>query len=196
MWIRPEVGRRYVVGAAVDEVGCACVLDRADLSLCAQFYARVAPDIFAEEIARLAEIFNTALIACEDTGHGSTANRALRRLQYPKLYYRKELDDRGVTKTEKLGWLTNTSTLPILIDDLAALIREGWDCRSRETLDELMTVVVGDNGKVETKGSSRVLAAAIAVQIKNTSGLESIYPNLKRREHNGTNSKNDDPRLS
>ena len=71
-----------------------------------------------------------------------------------------------------------------MIDDLAALIREGFSCPSKGLIEELMSFVVKDNGKAEAEEScfdDRVISAAIAVQLHKTAGLESIYTNLKRR---------------
>ena len=72
-----------------------------------------------------------------------------------------------------------------MIDDLAALIREGFICPSKETIKELMSFVVKADGKAEAEEDcfdDRVISAAIAVQLHKTTGLESIYPNLKRRK--------------
>jgi hypothetical protein len=61
------------------------------------------------------------------------------------------------------------------------LIRESWNCPSRELIEELLSVVVKDDGTPELRGKSRATAAAIAIKVKATSGLEAIYPNLRRR---------------
>ena len=71
-----------------------------------------------------------------------------------------------------------------MIDDLAALIREGFSCPSKETIEEMMSFVVKDDGKAEAEAScfdDRVVCAAIAVQLHKTTGLERIYSNLRRR---------------
>ena len=154
------------------------------MSLCAEWHGHIDPDLFGDELAMLGNLYNQALIGCEDNNHGGTTNRALRRLGYSNLYYRQELDDRGSRKVQKLGWLTNTATRPIMIDDLAALIREGFSCPSKETIEEMMSFVVKDDGKAEAEAScfdDRVVCAAIAVQLHKTTGLERIYSNLRRR---------------
>jgi hypothetical protein len=71
-----------------------------------------------------------------------------------------------------------------MIDDLAALIREGFSCPSKETVEEMMSFVVKDDGKAEAEADcfdDRVISASIAVQLHKTTGLESIYPSLRRR---------------
>lgn len=188
MWVPPKVGHTYLVGADVAEglekgdFSSAHVLDRADLSVVAEWHGHIDPDLFANELALVASLYSTAIIACEENNHGGTTNRALLRLGYPNLFYRQELDDRGSRKVQKLGWRTDVASRPIMIDDLAALIREGFSCPSKETIEELMSFVVKDNGKAEAEASSfddRVISLAIAVQLHKTAGLGSIYSGLR-----------------
>jgi hypothetical protein len=190
MWTPPKVGHAYLLSADVAEglekgdFSSAHVLDREDLSVCAEWHGHIDPDLFAEELAMLGNLYNTAIIGCEDNFHGSTVNRALRRLGYPNLYYRMELDDRGSRKVQKLGWRTDMASRPIMIDDLAALIREGFNCPSKETVEELMSFIVKPDGRAEAEASSfddRVISAAIGVQLAKTTGLEGLYANLRRR---------------
>jgi hypothetical protein len=54
-------------------------------------------------------------------------------------------------------------------------------CPSRELIEELLSVVVKDDGRANLRGKSRATSVAIAVKIKHTSGLESIYPGLLKR---------------
>lgn len=141
------------------------------------------PDLFGDELAKLGKVYNHALIGVEDNNRGGTTNRALRRLGYPNLYYRNELDDRGLRKVQKLGRRTDTVTRLIMID-LAALIRDGFSFPSKETIEEMMSFVVKDDGKAEAEEEcfdDRVISAAIAVQLHKTTGLERIYSNLRRR---------------
>ena len=118
IWTHRKPNHRYVIGADVAEglekgdFSSAHVLDREDLSLCAEFHGHLDPDLFGDELAMLGNLYNRALIGVEDNNHGGTVNRALRRLGYPNLYYRQELDDRGSRKTQRLGWLTNIVTRP------------------------------------------------------------------------------------
>jgi hypothetical protein len=127
-------------------------------------------------------VYNLAMIAVEDNDHGGTTNRALRRLTYPHLFYRREIDNRGGGKTQKLGWRTDTASRPIMIDDLAALIREGFSCPSKETIEELMSFVVKPDGKAEAEQScfdDRVIAAAIAVQVHKRFGISTYFPSAR-----------------
>jgi hypothetical protein len=168
IWNPPESNRSYVIG------GCdqgpekaAVVLDRKDFSLCASFYRRCDGDLFSEEVARLGRIYNTALVGTEDDD--SPLFQALKLRNYPRLY-RHRHDDHFV----KAAWIAAE------VDDLSALIRENWVCPSQALIEELLSVVVKDD-KADLRGKSLVVAAAVAVRVKITSGLESVYPSLRRR---------------
>jgi hypothetical protein len=171
------------------DFSCAHVLDRADLSLCAEWHGHIDPDLFGDELVKLGDVYNRALIGVEDNNHGGTTNRALRRLGYPNLFYRQEIDDRGgVRKTQKLGWQTSTASRPIMIDDLAGLVREGYSCPSKETVEEMLSFVVKADGNAEAEEDcfdDRVIASAIGVQIHKTTGLGRFFPflNKQRRAH-------------
>jgi hypothetical protein len=189
MWVPPKLGRRYVIGADVAEglekgdFSCGHVYDRADMSLCAEWHGHIDPDLFGDQLAMLGNLYNRALIGVEDNNHGGTTNRALRRLGYPHLFYRQELDDRGARRVQKLGWRTDTASRPIMIDDLAGLIRDGFSCPSKQTIEEMMSFVVKPDGKAEAEEDcfdDRIIASAIAVQVHKTGSLERIFPSLRR----------------
>ena len=190
MWIPPKVGRHYVIGADVAEglekgdFSCGHIYDRADMNLCAEWHGHIDPDLFGNELAVLGNLYNRALIGVEDNNHGGTTNRALRRLSYPHLFYRQGLDDRGARKVQKLGWRTDTASRPIMIDDLAGLLRDGFSCPSKQTIEEMMSFVVKPDGKAEAEEDcfdDRVIASAIAVQVHKTGSLERIFPSLRRK---------------
>jgi hypothetical protein len=198
IWKFPRPGHRYVIGCDVAEglekgdFSCGHVLDREDLSLCAEWHGHIDPDAFGDELAKLGKMYNMALIGVEDNNHGGTTNRALRRLGYGNLFYRQELDDRVSKKTQKLGWHTNTASRPIMIDDLAGLVRDGYTCPSKETIEEMLSFVVKPDGKAEAEEDcfdDRVIASAIAVQIHKSSGLDRYFPALRNQQRT-----NDEPK--
>jgi len=190
MWKLPDLRRRYALGCDVAEglekgdFSCGHVYDWETMELCAEWHGHIDPDLFADELAKLGYLYGRALIGVEDNNHGGTTNRALlRRLNYPNLFYRQALDDRGARKTQKLGWRTEVATRPIMIDDLAALVRDGFICPSKQIIEEMMSFVVKPDGKAEAEEScfdDRVIASAIALQIRNTSGLSRFLPSLRR----------------
>jgi hypothetical protein len=167
MWEQPKIGRSYVIGACEGVEKSAYVLDRRDLAVCVELHARIDADLFAEEVEKLGRVYNSALVGCADDD--CTTFQALHRLGYPRLYRHDEVN------FVKASWIAAA------VDDLAALIRESWTCPSKDLIEELLSVVVKDDGKVELQGKSRVVAVAIAVKIEHMSSLKSVYPSLRRR---------------
>src|SRR5262249_8494177 len=157
---------------------CGHVYDWETMEMCAEWHGKIDPDLFADELARLGLLYNTALLGCEDNFHGATVNRALRRLGYPNLFYRKEIDDRTNQKTEKLGWLTTSVTKPVMVDSFAQACREGAIVPSKETVEEMCTFIRDERGKMGGQPGmhdDRVIASCIASEIRKYSGLSAIY---------------------
>ena len=100
MWDHPDSDRSYVIGGAGSEgpEKCAYVLDRRDFSLWASFYGRCDADLFSEEVARLGQIYNNALVGTEDDD--CPLFQALKFRNYPRLY-RHRHDEHFV----KAAWL-------------------------------------------------------------------------------------------
>jgi hypothetical protein len=69
--------------------------------------------------------------------------------------------------TRKAGWLTTSKTKPLIIDNLAALIRQGEaGVADKELLEELRTYVIDARGKTNAAHGcfdDRVVAYAIAI---------------------------------
>jgi hypothetical protein len=167
MWEQPKLGRSYVIGAEGEGVEkSAVVLDR-DLSLCVEWHGHADVNLFADEVVKLAGVFNGALVATADDD--CSLFQTLHRRGYQRLYRH---DHHGLPK---ISWIAAS------IDGLDALIREGVNWPSRELLEQLLSVVVKDNGQVELHGKSRAAALAVAVKVKHDSSLESVYPALRAR---------------
>jgi hypothetical protein len=167
MWEEPRLGPSYVIGAHEGEGGekSAYVLDRS-LDVCVEWHGRCDSDLFAKEVVKLGKTYNDARIGCVDDD--CTTYQALLRLGYPKLY-------RHDNSIPKVNWIASA------VDGLDGLIREGVNWPSRELLEELLSVVCRDDGKVDLRGKGRVAALAVAVKVKHDSSLESIYPSLRRK---------------
>jgi hypothetical protein len=64
---------------------------------------------------------------------------------------------------------------PSPVDDLAGLVREGYSCPSKETIEEMLSFVVKPDGRPEAEEDcfdDRVIASAIAVQVHKTTGRQ------------------------
>ena len=187
MWKPPEPRKRYVIGGDVAEglekgdYCCDHVYDRDSMELVCELHGHIEPERFGEETYNLGRVYNDALVGVEANNHGLTTLMTLRRLGYPRIYYRKDVDSRTKRITEKIGWRTDTRTRPLMIDGLSTALNEGAKIRSKETVEELMTFVVGADGKAEAQEGcfdDRVIASAIAVQMHKQAGLSRIFSSL------------------
>jgi hypothetical protein len=168
MWEQPKMGRSYVIGAHEGEglEKSAYLLDRRSLDVCVEWHGRCDSDLFAKEVAQLGRVFNTALVGCVDDD--CATYQALCRIGYQRLF-------RHDTSIPKASWIAGA------IDGVDEFLREGCLCQSRGLIEELMTVTVKSDGKVELHGKSRTAALAVAIKATHDSSLESIYPTLRRR---------------
>lgn len=173
-WVAPTPEHQYVIGADVAEglehgdFSCAQVLCLQTFEVVAQWHGHIDPDLFGEEVAKLAWRYNRALVAVETNNHGLTTNKALQRLGYPKLYVRRELDGRTTwqNRQAKIGWLTTKASKPLMIDELSMALREGLVLHDKATIGELLTYVRNERGQMGgSPFDDRVIALAIANQM-------------------------------
>jgi hypothetical protein len=106
------------------------VIDLTDGNICAEFHARIDPDLAAEQAHFLGRMFNTARIAPEmGGGYGEPIVLSLRdgrkgRPPYPKLY-RHRIEDRPDFKQHiTYGFPITTKTRPQIINQAEQWIRE------------------------------------------------------------------------
>lgn len=185
IWQPPKMRGRYIIGADVAEgltdgdYSCGHVYDWETLELCAEWHGHIEPDLFGIELGKLGKIYNNALIGVE-ANKDNTVNVRLKNDGYPHLFYRRDLERRTNRKgASTLGWLTTTVTKPVMIDTLAQAITDGALIPSRETVSEMMTFVYHDNGKLGAQSGcfdDRVIASAIAVEIRKRHSLDTHYP--------------------
>ena len=176
VWRQPQEGRGYVIGADVGEgladgdASCAIVLDHESGEQVAELHGRVPPERFARLLNALAWHYRRARVAVERNNHGHSVLNTLQNvLRYPLLYHHVRYDYR-VGDQISLGWPTDQSTKPILVDDLAAAIVGGHVIlHSQSLIDECMTFVTTDTGSQEAqagKYDDRVMALGIAWQVR------------------------------
>jgi hypothetical protein len=183
IWRLPEPGHRYVIGADVAEglghgdYSAAHVLDARSLELAAEWHGHIDPDLFGVELYKLGQFYHGALLGVERNNHGLTTLTVLRQghpvhadvKPYPRLYFEETVDLATNKPTKHFGWHTNLKTRPLMVDDLARMIRERLlGLASRETIEECLGFVIDDRGKpraVEGQHDDRVIALAIAVQM-------------------------------
>lgn len=174
VWFDPSPTKRYVIGCDIAEglehgdYSCADVLEMPEGIQVAQWHGHIAPDLMAKVLMALGKHYNNALVGVEANNHGILTNTLLRDKNYPNLYVMKRIDDRGSDEKEsrRIGWMTTSKTKPYILDQLSAELREGTHGIScKETLDEMLTFVVKDDGSLGAQDKcfdDRVMSRAIA----------------------------------
>ena len=175
--------KRYVIAADTAEgvdgdYSVATVYEVERRKQVAVLRGHLKPFDFAHQIQELAELYISArnvypTVAIERNNHGHAVLLELHEhIQYPALYQHTD---------EKLGWLTDRVTRPLMIDTFI----DGLENRSitvvdRTTLQECLTLVRMD-GKIEAgtgKHDDTVMASAIAVQMCIKEGSGAFYDNV------------------
>lgn len=190
IWRMPEPNKFYCIGSdpaeglVTGDYSCGIVLDE-DFRLCAAWHGHADPDLFGEELVKLAKYYNEAYVGVESNNNGSSTLRSIVRKEYWNIYYQKSYSKIADSMTQKIGWNTNIRTKPIMINSLTAYIREGWLDLPWDTLiSECFTYVKGDDG-VTTNAQSgchddTVMALAIALQLLLEGRDETFEPEIPR----------------
>lgn len=174
IWNEPTQGGFYCIGGDVAEgketgdYSVGCVGDE-DFNLVASWYGHIDPDLFGEELVKLAIYYNEAYLGVESNNHGLTTLKAIQRLEYWNIYYQKTYDKLTDQLTQKMGWNTNARTKPLMIDKLAEFIREKylgikWDI----LISEMFTYVIDDKGGTNAQSGCHddtVMSLAIMLQL-------------------------------
>jgi hypothetical protein len=148
----------YTIGADVGmgvrngDYSVAQILDSRKRQV-AVWRGHIHPDAFATVLITLGLYFNSALLGPERNNHGLLTCVKLRDQGYPNIYTdvtEGALDDKD---TIQIGHYTSERTKPLVIDKLRAAQREGeLEINDRVTLEEMLTFVFTDSGKMEGEG--------------------------------------------
>lgn len=173
LWEEPEPDCVYVVGADVAEglsygdYSSAHVVNASTGVVVAHWHGHIAPDLFGALLAELGWWYNNALVGVENNNHGLTTLKALQRYGYTNIYRQRRLGQVRAKQTDILGWRTSATTKPLMIDELAAVLRsEELGVFCSRTIAELRTFVRKQNGKMSgSPHDDRVISLAIANQM-------------------------------
>jgi hypothetical protein len=166
------IGADVSVGIKSPEKADWCVaqvLDD-DMRQVAVWRGQVTPDEYARVLFALGMYYNNALIAPERNGHGLlVCVRLWTDLSYPNVFMDLKEGEIAERETLNLGFQTNVSSRPLIIDKLRGFIRDrDIEINDRTTLSELQTFVCTDTGKMEAEQGTFddcVLALAIAAHV-------------------------------
>ncbi len=169
IWEMPMENGRYVMGVDTAEgllrgdYSSATVLDYYTGLDVAELHGHWEPEEFARHIAVLGRMYNDAYTVVEQNNHGTATLLALTSIEgYGNLHMQQDVFG---NVTERPGWKTTSASKPVMIDALAATIREGRPYRNAAFVAEAMTYVLEDSGATNASGSAhddRVISAALA----------------------------------
>lgn len=172
-WQPPNRDDTYCIGVDVAEgleygdYSCAQVLDSEGRQV-ACWHGHIDPWEWGNVIAQIAHRFNTAYVIVERNNHGLTTLRRLQEINYPNLFVEMSVDSAyGDKMTKRGGFLTTSKTKPLIIDNLATLLRqEESGIADVELLNELRTYVIDAKGSYNSQQGcydDRVIAFAVAL---------------------------------
>ena len=163
IWRRPERNRKYVIPADVAEgvkggnFSAAHVLDLESFEQVAVWHGLEEPYQFGRILFNMGEFYNCALLAPERNNNGISVIDYLRTNSYPRLYRMQKFDYQVMDETERLGWMTNAHTRPLIIDALKESVRSNSIVlNDADTLAELRTFIRNQKtGKIEAAGNGQ-----------------------------------------
>jgi len=174
IWEKPKKDMFYVIGADVAEglahgdYSVGVVYDD-DFNLVAQWRGHIDPDLFGDELVKLAKYYNNAYLGIEVNNHGRTTIKSVIDADYMNLFYSKSYDKAADIVTKKVGWETNQKTKKLLVNTLARWIREKWvGMKSKTIIRECMSYIIEDNGSTNAQNGcfdDTVMASGIALQL-------------------------------
>jgi hypothetical protein len=178
VYLAREETEQYYIGADV-AVGikdpeksdwcCAQVLDR-EMRQVAVWRGQVTPDHYARVLNALGYYYNVALIAPERNGHGLlVCVRLWKDLNYPNCFMDLKEGEIADRETLNIGFQTNVSSKPLIIDKLRGAVRsKEIQIYDNTTLQEMLSFIVTDSGRMEGEQGcydDTVMALAIAAHI-------------------------------
>jgi len=178
-WHKKDPRGQYIIPADVSEginegdYSNAKVLALPWLVEVAEWHGRIDPSDFGGVLVMLGRHYNNAILAPERNNHGIATISSIRKIHgYPdslihvsKLKHKESAQDAFIRPEERFGWVTTTSSKPLIIDMLANdIIHMKVPHLSVDDIEELETYVIGDNGDTNAEAGSyddRVITLAI-----------------------------------
>lgn len=175
VWQEPRPGAFYLAGADVSEglasgdASAVYVVDWRSGDQVAEWHGHCAPDELATILEAIGRRYNMAMLAPERNNHGLTVISFLFASKYPNLYAEMVPDPPGKPR-KRYGWLTDTKTRPVIIDQLIREVREGTlGAKSKTLFMEMLSFKIQDNGKFEADANRHddlVIAAGITKHLR------------------------------
>jgi hypothetical protein len=174
VWALPERGHRYVMGVDVAEglehgdFSVVKVIDSNTKEIVASWRGHTDPDLLAKDIVwPMAWFYRGAFVGIEVNNHGLTTVIKLRDMHYPRIYRKTDYGtNKGHVTGARLGYYTSAASKPLMIDEFTEAFREDLEVYDRPLLNEMLTYVRDEKGKMGgSPHDDQVMAAAVAVQM-------------------------------
>ena len=172
-WHPPIADETYCAGIDVAEglaygdFSCMQVLDSQGRQV-ACWHGHIDPWDWGNVCAHIGRRYNNAYLIPERNNHGLTTLRRLQELSYPNLFVEHSLDGAyNDSLTKRGGFLTTSKSKPLIINNFAALLRQGESgIADIDLLQELRTYCIDDKGAFNSISGcydDRVMAYAISL---------------------------------
>lgn len=168
----PRAGEAYLISVDTSEgvedgdPMAALVLHRERLTEAAWLHGRLDPPEAARALYALGQLYGWAWLAVEDNNTGLAVLMELKRLGYPRLYQRRDLEGDGDEKP-RLGWRTDRRTRTVILSALrSAMKTRAFRPRSAAFYRECSTFCRQNDGGYRANAGAhddRVMASAIGV---------------------------------
>lgn len=165
------------------------IVDCATMQTAAVWHARTDLGLIAEEAAKLGRIYNNAIICPEVTGgSGFAIVMKLRDLGYAALHRDRDRKTYARERSNMYGWMTSTTTRPIMLETLRDVLRETPEVLKHGPLREEMTQFIIVKNKPEATPGTHddlVMAAAgaytIAAEYAQRIPVKTLHSSAKKR---------------
>lgn len=147
LWEMPDPTHNYVIGADCagsspdGDYSAAVVIDASvyPVRVVATIHGWMDADVYSSQLASVGRLYNNALLAIEVNGIGDAVQNQARHL-YHNFYHRLPIDREIRMPGDRIGWCTSYVTRPMLVETLAAAIRdEDISCPSDDVILELLS---------------------------------------------------------
>lgn len=170
MWASVKKGEKYYMGVDTSEglkqdFSTIEIIDSNGFQV-AEFRSNtVKPYLFAQIVYEMAIYFNNAYIVVEKASAGHiVVDKLKNEYGYRNLHKHKEYDNRGGSR-KKSGFITNSKTKPLIINDFAELFDQNLLMINSTYLLNEMKLYSYDNGKMYGVGGHDDLVMAMAMAI-------------------------------
>ena len=165
----------------------AKVFDRETLDQVAEWCGKCEPSTLGDILCNLGRTYNNAILIIERNNHGlSTIDTVIKYNQYPddlvfefNSIKKEHIDDDFTNPSKRFGWLTTSTTRPLIINNLAKMIANrsilAFLYADVEELFRFMII----NGKAQAEAGcydDRVLCLAISYYLLTNDAFEVAYP--------------------